>query len=72
MTHTFLTAEQVQERNRKIYARAVSNPKPTNVALGLEFGLNRETIRLILKRRIERDERVAAKFKGVFAKEAAN
>jgi hypothetical protein len=68
--HPFLTSEEVRERNRKICARAASEPKLTNTALGVEFGLNRETVRLILAReafRLKRDGRIAAKFGGVFA-----
>jgi hypothetical protein len=68
--HPFLTSEEVQDRNRKICERAKSGPKLTNVALGEEFGLNHETIRGILwreERRIERNKRIAAKFKGVFS-----
>jgi hypothetical protein len=70
--HPFLTSEEVQERNRKICARAASQPKPTNVALGAEFGVSRETIRHVLaaeefrRRRNENLNRIAAKFKDVF------
>jgi hypothetical protein len=67
--HQFLTSEEVQERNRKICARAADHPRPTNIELGKEFGLNRETIRGILAReefRLKRDARIAARFKRVF------
>jgi len=70
--HPFLTAEEVKERNRKICALAASQPKPTNVALGVEFGVSRETIRHVLSaeefrlRRIAHNEKIAAKFRGVF------
>jgi hypothetical protein len=70
--HPFLSAEEVKERNRKICARAASQPKPTNVALSGEFGVSRETIRRVLSaegfrlRRIAHNEKIAAKFRGVF------
>jgi hypothetical protein len=73
--HPFRTSEEVQERNRKICARALSDPELAKTALGLEFGLIRQTISGILSRqryRFERNERIAAKFKGVFTDSSAD
>jgi hypothetical protein len=70
--HPFLTSEEIRERNRRICARAASHPKPTNVTLGAEFGVSRETIRHVLtaeefrQRRNEHNKRIAEKFRGVF------
>jgi hypothetical protein len=67
--HPFLTSEEVRDRNQRICERAASDTKLTKIALGREFGLNRETIRCILAReeiRLRRDARVAAKFRGAF------
>lgn len=68
MGHPTLSADEVQRRNKKICAYAAANPKLSKVAIGSEFGLNRETIRLILDReeiRLRRERRMADKFKGI-------
>jgi hypothetical protein len=69
MGHPTLSSEEIQVRNRAVFARAAEDPKLSNVALGLEFGVSRETIRHLLlteRRRIERNERLASKFDGAF------
>jgi hypothetical protein len=69
MGHPFLSAEEIRDRNAAICARKASEPRPSNIALASEFGLNRETIRAILLReeqRLKRNERIRAKFDGVF------
>ena len=64
MGHPPLSFEEVRQRNEEIVAYANQHPEVTNTALGMKYGLNRETIRLILDRsrqRTERNQRLAAK-----------
>jgi DNA-binding NarL/FixJ family response regulator len=58
--HPFLTSEQVAERNEKICARKLEGV--TNMQIGKEFGISRETVRGIIfrnQRRLARNERLA-------------
>lgn len=62
--HATLSFEEVRQRNEDIVAYANQHPEITNTALGVKYGLSRETIRLILdggRRRAERDQRLATK-----------
>jgi hypothetical protein len=64
MGHPTLSIEDVRQRNEDIVAYANQHPEVTKTALGVKYGLNRETIRLILdrgRRRTERNHRLAAK-----------
>lgn len=64
MGHPTLSSEQIHQRDADILACADQHPKTTNVALGQRYGLNRETIRLILsrgRRQAARNRRLAAK-----------
>jgi hypothetical protein len=64
MGHPTFSFEEVRQRNEEIVAYANQHPEVTNTALGVKYGLSRETIRLILdrdRRRIERNLRLAAK-----------
>jgi DeoR/GlpR family transcriptional regulator of sugar metabolism len=69
MGHPTKTSEEIKARNDAICQRLVKEPSLTKADLAREFGLNRETIRGIVfrhQRTIERNARVAEKFKGVF------
>jgi hypothetical protein len=64
MGHSTLSFEEVRQRNEDIVAYANHHPEVTNTALGMKYGVSRETIRLILdrgRRRTERNERLATK-----------
>jgi hypothetical protein len=64
MGHPILSFEQVRQRNEEILAYANEHPEITKTAIGLKFGLNRETIRLILgkgRSRAQRNARLAEK-----------
>jgi hypothetical protein len=69
MGHPTKTSEEIKLRNDEICRRATSDPGLKNTDIGREFGLNRETVRGVLfrhRKSMERNARVAAKFKGVF------
>ena len=64
MGHPILSFEQVRRRNEEIVAYSNQHPEITNTALGVKYGLSRETIRPILERdrqRIQRNQRLKAK-----------
>jgi hypothetical protein len=64
MGHPILSFEEVRQRNEEIVAYANQHPEVTNTALGVKYGLSRETIRLILdrgRRQAERNKRLEAK-----------
>ena len=64
MGHPTFSFEEVRQRNEDIVAYANQHPEVTRTALGVKYGLSRETIRLILERdqrRTERNLRMAAK-----------
>jgi len=64
MAHPTLSFEQVRQRNEEIVAYAKQHPEVTNTALGVKYGLSRETIRTILdrdRRRTDRNKRLEAK-----------
>ena len=59
MAHATLSFEQVRKRNEEIIAYAKQHPEVTNTALGVKYGLSRESIRTICLRFSNRsDERV--------------
>jgi hypothetical protein len=64
MGHPTLSFEDVRQRNEDIVDYANQHPEVTNTALGVKYGLSRETIRFILdrgRRRTERNQRLATK-----------
>jgi predicted HTH transcriptional regulator len=64
MGHSTLSFEQVRQRNEEIVAYSNQHPDVTNTTLGVKYGLSRETIRQILERdrqRNQRNQRLAAK-----------
>jgi hypothetical protein len=64
MGHPTLSFEDVRQRNEDIVAYANQHPEVTKTALGVKYGLSRETILLILdrgRRQTERNQRMAAK-----------
>jgi DNA-directed RNA polymerase sigma subunit (sigma70/sigma32) len=64
MGHPTLSFEQVRQRNEEIVAFSNQHPEITNTALGVKYGLSRETIRQILERdrqRVQRNQRLSAK-----------
>jgi hypothetical protein len=64
MAHPMLSAEQVRHRNALIVDYAKLHPEMTKTALGLKYGLSRETIASILgqaERRLRRNVRLAEK-----------
>ena len=64
MGHPTRSSEQIRQRNEDILAYAEQHPEMNNNHLGAMYGLNRETIRLILtrgRRRLKRNEDLAAK-----------
>jgi hypothetical protein len=64
MARLTLSAEQVRHRNEQIVDYAKLHPEMTKTALGLKYGLSRETIASILgqaERRLRRNVRLAEK-----------
>jgi hypothetical protein len=64
MGHPTLSFEEVRQRNEEIVAYANQHPEVTNTAIGVKYGVTRETICLILdrgRRRTERNQRLATK-----------
>jgi hypothetical protein len=61
MGHPTLSFEDIRQRNEDIVAYANRHPEVTKTALGIKYGVTRETIRLILdrsRRRAERNQRL--------------
>ncbi len=62
--------EKLTIRNKAICARRSETPKPSLNAIGAEFGISGEQVRLIVgraERLKRRDTRIAEKFKNVFS-----
>ena len=50
MGRSTLSFEDVRQRNEEIVAYANQHPEVSNTALGVKYGLSRETVRQILER----------------------
>jgi predicted HTH transcriptional regulator len=64
MGHPTLSSDQIRQRNDEILAYADQHPKTTNVTLAEKYGLNRETIRVIVEKGRQqaiRNQRLAGK-----------